>query len=72
MIVPLRKNRSRRRIMRRAAVAALLAGEPVCSSCTGWGTLEDHEVCHACSGQGVSESVAREFAIAREQLQWNA
>lgn len=66
MMIPLRKNRPPRRTMRRAAIVALLAGEPVCTTCTGWGTLDDHSVCRACSGQGVSSSVAAILAPAHD------
>jgi DnaJ-class molecular chaperone len=69
MIVPLKKNRPARRVMRRAAVVALLAGEPVCSVCGGWGTLDSRgDKCSSCAGQGVSASVAADLSVARELL----
>lgn len=54
-----KKIRPPRRIMRRAALVALLSGEPVCSCCDGWGTdrVDPDVDCVACSGQGVSGSV---------------
>ena len=73
MIVPIRKKRPARRVMRRAAVVALLAGEPVCSVCTGWGTLQTRDAeCPACSGQGVSSVVARDLADVAELLECRA
>ena len=69
MIFPSQKKRPARRVMRRAAVVALLAGEPVCSVCGGWGTLDSRDAeCLACSGQGVSAHVAADLLIARELL----
>lgn len=59
-----RKQRPARRVLRRAAVIALLAGDPVCSSCDGWGTdrVDGNADCPACAGQGVSASVRALFA----------
>lgn len=66
MPTPRKKNLPPRRTMRRAAIVALLAGEPVCTTCTGWGTLEDHAACRTCNGQGVSSSIAAILAPARD------
>lgn len=66
-----KKVRPPRRIMRRAALVALLSGEPVCSCCDGWGTDRNDAECVACSGQGVSASVHAVLAPAL-QIDWRA